>query len=101
MKYCPKCGAELVDVAQVCPTCGCSQPPASLMKDKKSFGFALLGFLIPVAGLVLYLVWKDTMPQRAKSVGKGALTSAILMVIFYLLIMALSLLNIIYMMGGF
>ncbi len=101
MKYCPKCGAELVDAAQVCYTCGCSQPPASITNDAKSFGFALLGFFIPVAGLVLYLVWKDTMPRKAKSAGKGALTSVILTVIFYLLIMALSLLNIISSMDGF
>lgn len=29
MKYCSKCGAELVDEAVVCPKCGCNVAPAS------------------------------------------------------------------------
>ena len=37
----------------------------------------MLGFFFPVVGLILFLVWQDTMPQRAKSCGKGALTAVI------------------------
>ncbi|MBR7164484.1 MAG: zinc ribbon domain-containing protein [Clostridia bacterium] len=96
MKFCPKCGAELADQAQICPTCSCSQPPLSVVQDSSSFGFALLGFLIPVAGLVLYLVWKDTMPLKAKSAGKGALVSAILSVGLSLLVVILYILLIVF-----
>ena len=39
--------------------------------DASSFGYAALGFFIPVAGLVLYLVWKEQTPLRAKSAGKA------------------------------
>lgn len=45
--------------------------------DASSFGYAALGFFIPIVGLVLYLIWKDQMPLRAKSAGKGALVSVI------------------------
>jgi hypothetical protein len=45
--------------------------------DAPSFGFALLGFFIPVVGLILFLVWKDQSPLKAKSAGKGALASVI------------------------
>ena len=33
-------------------------------------------------GLVLFLVWKDSSPLKAKSAGKGALVSVIISVIF-------------------
>ena len=53
--------------------------------DAPSAGFAVLGFFIPVVGLILYLVWKDQTPLKARSAGKGALISVIVTVAFYLL----------------
>ena len=38
-----------------------------------------LGFFIPIVGLILYLVWKDQTPLKAKSAGKGALIGAIVL----------------------
>lgn len=92
MKYCTKCGKELFDEAVICPGCGCSceTQVAPAEEDKKSFGWALLGFFVPVAGLVLYLIWKDKTPLKAKSCGKGALVSVIFGVIFYIAFTALS-----------
>ena len=77
MKYCQKCGAELVDEAVVCPQCGCSQGKTSTEVDSGGFGWALLGFCIPIVGLILWLVWRENLPLRAKSVGKGALASVL------------------------
>ncbi|MBQ7822085.1 MAG: zinc ribbon domain-containing protein [Clostridia bacterium] len=87
MKYCSKCGKELIDEAVVCPACGAptdgqNKPAAN---DGKSFGFALLGFCIPIVGLILYLVWKDSTPLKAKSAGKGALVSVIVSVVIYII----------------
>ena len=45
--------------------------------DKGGFGWGLLGFLAPVIGLILYLIWKDSKPKTAKSIGKGALACGI------------------------
>ena len=28
-------------------------------EDKGSFGFAILGFIFPIIGLILYIIWKD------------------------------------------
>lgn len=36
-------------------------------------GWLLLGFFIPIVGLILYLVWKETSPSKAKAAGYGAL----------------------------
>lgn len=82
MKFCQKCGKEIMDEAVVCPGCGCAQEsPVKNTEDAGGFGWATLGFCIPVAGLVLYLVWKDTMPLRAKSLGKSALVRGIISII--------------------
>jgi hypothetical protein len=45
--------------------------------DAPSGGFAVLCFFIPLVGLILYLVWKDEYPLKAKSCGKGALIGVI------------------------
>ena len=81
MKFCSKCGHELVDEAVVCVNCGCSvadpatpaAPAAPAVADAPNIGFAILGFFIPLVGLILYLMNKDTAPLKAKSAGKGAL----------------------------
>ena len=87
MKYCSKCGKEIMDEAIVCPGCGCSQRAGNgvTTQDSSSFGWALLGFCVPVVGLILYLIWKDNTPLKAKSAGKGALVSVILSVVFYII----------------
>lgn len=49
--------------------------------DAPNTGVAVLGFLIPVVGIILYFVWKDQTPLKAKSAGKGALIGTIVSVI--------------------
>ena len=50
-------------------------PPGYVLQpiDRPSFGFAVLGFFIPIVGLILWLVWRDQTPLKAKSAGTGAL----------------------------
>lgn len=43
MKYCSKCGAEIVDEAVVCVKCGAEQTIESKTKDKGGFGWGTLG----------------------------------------------------------
>lgn len=42
------------------------------VNDSGSFGWAVLGFLIPIVGLILYLVWKDKKPACASKAIAGA-----------------------------
>ena len=60
MKYCTKCGHELVDEAVVCTNCGCATDnyKSADRADAPSIGFAILSFFIPLVGLILYLVFK-------------------------------------------
>ncbi len=75
--FCSKCGKEVNDEAVVCVHCGCAienkKAPATNANDAPNAGFAVLGFFIPLVGLILYFMNKDTAPLKAKSAGKGAL----------------------------
>ena len=73
MKFCSKCGKEILDEAVVCPHCGCAVTPNINTDDAPNMGYAVLGFFIPVVGFILYLINKDKTPLKAKSAGKGAL----------------------------
>ena len=115
--YCSHCGTNLNGDEKFCPNCGApvsEQKPQSdpfaaksatfsdaqskaqaATGDAPSTGYGILGFLIPIVGLILYLVWKDEYPLRAKSCGRGALVSVILSAVLMILstacsIMALS-----------
>lgn len=55
-------------------------------QDTPSIGMAVLGFFFPVAGLILWLVWKKQYPLKSKSAGKGALIGAIVYVLLTIFI---------------
>ena len=84
--FCSKCGKEVDDEAVVCVNCGCAiknnNKTVVNSDDAPNTGFAILGFLIPLVGLILYLVNKDTAPLKAKSAGKGALIGFIVSMVF-------------------
>jgi uncharacterized membrane protein YvbJ len=96
--YCKKCGKQVDDNATFCPYCGENlqqqsnypQPTANNEQDKKSAGFDVLAFFIPIVGLILYLVWKENYPIRAKDIGKWALIGFIVDVVFSILSTILS-----------
>ena len=80
MKYCPNCGNQVDPKAVICPHCGVPLPssssfstPATTTADTGSALWGILGFFVPVAGLVLYIVWYNSEPKNAKSAGIGAL----------------------------
>lgn len=46
-------------------------------RDKGSIGWAILGFFIPLIGLILFIAWHKTKPNSARNAGVGALVSVI------------------------
>lgn len=95
MAFCRNCGKMIDDNAPICPNCGMKQPNQdaccncnSNVVDNGGVGWGILGCAIPVAGLVLYLVWKDTKPKTAKAAGIGALVSVGLFILFYIIVIA-------------
>lgn len=89
MKYCGNCGKELDDAAVICPHCGVPQKGAQGLTDNGSLGWGVLGCCVPLAGLILFLVWKDQKPKTAKMAGMGALISVGLSVVCYILFIVL------------
>ncbi len=94
MPFCPKCGAEIASHLDECPECWYRPEQTKILKvnDDGGFLWGLLGFCVPVAGLVLYLIWKDEKPLTAKAAGIGALMyvgAIILLYIFYMVILVL------------
>ena len=91
MAYCRNCGAQIHDEAVVCVHCGVQQTAAdpTAVNDNGSLGWTALGCCVPVAGLILWLVWKDTQPNNAKKAGLGALISVIAMALFFILYIVL------------
>lgn len=82
MKFCSHCGTQIDDQAAFCTKCGCwTTGPRVNSRDASSAGFAVLSFFIPLVGLILFLVWFDSYPKRARSCGKGALIAVIVYII--------------------
>ena len=53
------------------------------------FRSGLLGCCVPIVGLVLFLVWKDTKPKTAKAAGIGALVAVGIAAVYYLIVLIL------------
>lgn len=53
--------------------------------DQPSTALNVIAFFVPIVGLILYLLWKDQYPRKAKKIGKAALISFIIGVVFYTL----------------
>lgn len=89
MAFCKNCGKEIDDKAVICPHCGVPQTTQPQVVDNGGFGWGLLGCCIPIVGLILFLVWKDTKPKTAKAAIIGAIVGIVISVVCYLLTAAL------------
>ena len=52
---------------------------------RDSIGWGVLGFFIPLAGLILFLVWRKDRPCDARCAGLGALLCVLFSVVFALI----------------
>ena len=88
MKFCPNCGTQIENGNMNCNECGAnfflwvpengesiSEPKHNIaaLDDKAAyngiFWFVILGMLFPLIGVILYLIWKNTNPVKARAVG--------------------------------
>ena len=92
--HCRECGEMISEFAPTCPKCGASQntkgPQSSAVDQDPSVGLNIVSLVWPFIGLILYLVYNDKSPRRAKECGKwalwGVLAAVVLGVIFTLII---------------
>ena len=79
--FCSNCGREIDDKAVVCVGCGASVKNMKIKNSKASAGWWWLGFLIPLAGLLVWICCNDSDPAKAKKAGIGALVGFIVSVV--------------------
>ena len=93
MKFCSKCGKEILDEAVVCPGCGCAVvspgTPAvtSSDADEVSVGLCVLAAFIPLFGIIYWPLKHKETPKKAKAVG---ITAIIAWAVSFLLSMLIS-----------
>ena len=90
--YCKYCGRIIDDDSKYCVYCGNNMKndnSGTVPDDAPSKGFAILGFFVPIIGLILYLIYERKQPKRAKSAGKGALIGFITKIVVYIVIVIL------------
>jgi predicted membrane protein len=58
--------------------------------DIPSTGLNIISFLIPLVGLIIYLIEKDKAPKKANSAGKAALWGIGVSVVFTILLFIIS-----------
>lgn len=62
-----------MDEAVICPSCGCAVTGKRVVvdtgEDVASAGFNLLGFFVPLAGLILFCTMVNKTPKKAKQIG--------------------------------
>ena len=88
MKYCTKCGKELIDEAVVCPHCGCATEAWKAKKeyvDEISVGFCVLAAFIPLFGIIYWIVKYQDTPRRARACGITAIVSIAASIVFNIL----------------
>ncbi len=54
-------------------------------QDAPNTGFAIISFFVPIVGIILYCIWRDQLPQKAKSCLHGALVQIVICGVFALL----------------
>lgn len=82
--YCFSCGNKIHEKSVLCPHCGTILKKEYFNKNAE-VGWGILGFFVPVAGLVLYLIWLESKPKIAKMSGIGALCGFSAIILFWLL----------------
>lgn len=93
---CKNCGKEFADGTKFCDQCGTKleeeiveepkevqekpqeEPKQENTQDDGSIGWGVLGFFVPIVGLILFLLWRTERPKSAKAAGLGALISVII-----------------------
>ena len=100
MKYCQKCGKELMDEAVICPGCGCAVAAEAYKMQRyteENSGIAtaamIFAFISPLVGIILGIIGvsKYTVPEyRQRSINAIGVSLAVFFVCLGILIIVSS-----------
>jgi hypothetical protein len=93
--YCQNCGNKINDNEDICLNCGVMvrKNNSYIDEDKPNIGLNILSFLIPLVGLILFVVFNNESPVKAKSCGKFALIGFCIPFVFLIISFIISLLT--------
>jgi len=77
MKFCSHCGSEIEDQAVICVKCGCAVTPYSNEPDVPVKNLNILSFLLPIIGLVFYILYHEKSPNKAAAILKWTIIGLI------------------------
>ena len=90
--FCSKCGKEIMDEAVICPGCGCPVAGKAVAQtnsseeDVPNGGLNVLGFLVPIAGLIMYCTMVGKTPKKANQIGLCSLIGFVINFVLFLLL---------------
>ena len=100
---CPYCGGMVSDQAPSCPHCGASlsqgytpvQPPfqsypTSKPIDKPDTGMNVLSFFFPYIGWILYFIYREQTPIKAKACAKNGWIGFAIWIILTIVLVAIA-----------
>ena len=93
MKFCTKCGKEIMDEAVICPNCGCAVAnavvPKQPVEDKVSVGLCILAALLPLFGIIYWPVKHKETPKKAQAVGITAIVAWVITFVIMMISMSM------------
>ena len=89
MNYCSNCGEEITEKTTFCPSCGKNlKSTNNNHKNNENTTTviicAIVGFLFPVIGAILYYILRDIDLRAAKAANKCAWISFFLQIVVYM-----------------
>jgi hypothetical protein len=92
MKYCIGCGKAIASNSKYCPNCGTDNSNnhteirrnTTYDNDPNRALYIIISALIPLVGLILFLVWKDEYKERAEACAYGALIGFFAQIILFI-----------------
>lgn len=89
--FCRNCGKKISEETIICPNCGAKTAVDLVIhqvNDAPSIWLAILGFLIPIIGFILWIAMIGTQPLRAKSCIDGVLARIIIVLCIVIIYIA-------------
>lgn len=80
--YCMHCGKKIDENLLICPHCGTAQNQVT-KKDYGGISWGILGYFVPMAGIILFFIWKNEKPKTAKALLIGAIIGFIVSALIY------------------
>lgn len=89
--YCKHCGKFMNENSSYCTYCGTrlTDNEDDLYNDHFNWGFAILGFLIPILGLILFIIYEKKNPKKASAAIKGVLAKIITKIVIFIILIIL------------